>query len=316
MIRIAVVGAGIMGSNHARILQVLPGVQLTAVVDPDRTRGEALAKAFEMEYRPVVDDLDRMADAAVVATPSESHADVGIALLKLGLDVLIEKPLASTVEDADRLVQAAADFDRVVGVGHVERFNPAVLELDRVVVDPVHIELTRMGPFSPRITSDVILDLMIHDLDLALSIARSEVSSVQAIGRKVRTSSVDIATALLEFENGVTAAVTASRVGQTKVRLVQVTQRENYVVADLVRQDVTINRVDHSEFTSDAGTSYRQSGLVEIPFLENRGEPLALELRDFICAVRDRRAPHVTAEQARKALELVQRVRHIAAKGS
>jgi predicted dehydrogenase len=320
--RVAVIGAGIMGSNHARILQTTPDAEIVAIVDPDPLKAQALAKAYGAPgFSDAAGDADvravaAIADAVVVATPSHTHADVGVAFLRAGLDVLVEKPIASTVEHARRLVEAAEANDRILAIGHVERFNPAVLELNRLVVDPIHIELTRMGPFSPRITSDVVLDLMIHDLDLACSLAGSEVAAVQAMGRVVRTSELDVVTALLRFENGVTATVTASRIGQTKVRQIELTQRANYVLVDLVRQDVTIHRVDHSEFTSEVGTRYRQSGLVEIPFLENRGEPLALELADFLAAVRTRTPPRVSGTQGLRALQLAIHVRDLATAGS
>jgi predicted dehydrogenase len=176
----------------------------------------------------------------------------------------------------------------------------------------VHLELTRIGPFSPRVSTDVVLDLMIHDLDLALALTGSEVVAVEAIGRCVRTDSLDLATALLQFRNGVTATVTASRVAQAKVRSVELTQKDNFVVVDLVRQDLTIHRVTHNEFLSQGGARYRQNGLVEIPFLEHRGEPLALELGSFLESVTTRRPPRVTGEQGRRALELALRVRELA----
>jgi predicted dehydrogenase len=310
--RVAVVGAGIMGANHARVLHRLPGAQVTLVVDPDEDCGRALARSVDAEWAPDAGAVPELADAAVVATPTGSHADVGVGLLRAGVDLLVEKPIAVTLADATRLVEAAADGARVLAVGHVERFNPAVLELDRVVDDLVHLELTRIGPFSPRVSTDVVLDLMIHDLDLALTLAGAEVTEVHAIGRSVRTPTLDLATALLRFGNGVTAALTASRVAQSKVRTVELTQRDSFVAVDLVRQDLTVHRVTHNEFLSEGGARYRQTGLVEIPFLEQRGEPLALELTDFLECVATRRTPRVTGEQGRRALELALRVRDLA----
>jgi predicted dehydrogenase len=206
----------------------------------------------------------------------------------------------------------ARENDRVLMVGHVERFNPAVLQLDGIVQDPLHVELTRMGPFSPRVTADVVLDLMIHDLELALALAGSDVERIEGMGRRERSDSLDLATALLQFRNGVTATVTASRVGQTKIRRIELTQRANFVVLDLVRQDLTLHRVDHNEFLAEGGARYRQSGLIEIPFLEHRGEPLALELEHFLQCVADRRSPRVTGLQGRRALELALAVRRSA----
>jgi predicted dehydrogenase len=303
VIRVAVIGAGIMGAHHARVLHQLPSADLALVVDPDEARGKALAQAAGAQYSPDPGDAAELAEAVVVATPNATHAEIAVPLLEAGVDVLVEKPIAPTVADADRLIQAADYNGRILAVGHIERFNPAVLELDRHVEDLLHLELTRIGPFSPRITSDVVLDLMIHDLELALSLAGSEVERVEAVGRRARTDSLDVVTALLQFSNGVTASVTASRVGQTKIRQIELTQRANYVAVDLVRQDVTIHRVNHNEFLSEGGARYKQTGMIEIPFLEH-GEPLALELPDFLKRVKDRQAPRVPGVQGRRALEL------------
>jgi predicted dehydrogenase len=310
--RVALVGAGIMGTNHARVLQTLPGAEITLVVDHDGERGRALAKSVEAAYCADPRAVPDLAEAAVVASTSQTHADVGVPLLEAGVDLLVEKPVATTVEDAKRLIRAAEDNQRVLMVGHIERFNPAVLELDRQVQDLLHVELTRMGPFSPRVTADVVLDLMIHDLELALALAAAEVDRVAAFGRCVRTDSLDLATALLHFTNGVTATVTASRVGQTKIRHIELTQLANFVAVDLVRQDVTIHHVAHNEFVSEGGARYRQKGVIEIPFLEHRGEPLWLELGHFLDCVRTRTTPRVTGSQGLRALELAMRVRDLA----
>jgi predicted dehydrogenase len=311
--RVALVGAGIMGTNHARVLHTLPGAELTLVVDPDEARGRAVASSVGATYSPDARTVPGFADAAILATTSESHADIGVPLLEAGVDLLVEKPIATTVEAADRLIEAAEDNDRVLTVGHIERYNPAVLELDRQVQDLLHIELTRMGPFSPRVTADVVLDLMIHDLELALAISGAEVERAAAIGQCVRTDSLDLVTALLRFTNGVTATVTASRVGQTKIRHIELTQRANFVVVDLLRQDVTIHHVEHNEFVSAGGARYRQSGVIEIPFLEHRGEPLWLELGHFLECIATRGTPRVTGLQGRRALELALTVRDLAA---
>jgi predicted dehydrogenase len=310
--RVALVGAGIMGTNHARVLQTLPGAELTLVVDHDEERGRAVAKSVGAAYSADPRAVPDHAAAAVVASSSQTHADVGVPLLEAGVDLLVEKPVATTVDDANRLIAAAEDNERVLMVGHIERFNPAVLELDRQIQDLLHVELTRMGPFSPRVTADVVLDLMIHDLELALALAGAEVDGVAAFGRCVRTDSLDLATALLHFANGVTATVTASRVGQTKIRHIELTQLANFVVADLVRQDVTIHRVAHNEFLSEGGARYRQTGVIEIPFLEHRGEPLWLELGHFLDCVRNRTTPRVTGLHGRRALELAITVRDLA----
>lgn len=312
MTRVAVIGVGIMGTNHARVLSAMPECELVCVVDRDQERGTAAAKQTGASYCRDVADVIGLVDVAVLATPSDTHAQLGVQLLESGVDLLIEKPIASSREEAARLEEAARASGQIVMVGHIERFNPAFLELGRLVSEPVHLEFTRIGPFTPRVETDVVLDLMIHDLDLALALASSPIESVVANGQSIASDSLDLACALLTFSSGATATLTASRVAQMKVRQIQITQRENFVTVDLVRQDVTVHRLHHSEFLSDGGQMYRQSGLVEIPYLEHRGEPLALELRHFLQCVRERREPCVGSREGSVALDLAVTVRDLA----
>jgi len=304
VLRLAVVGAGIMGANHARVAMGLRDAEVAVVVDPDLERASSLASAVGARAaRSVVEVVDDF-DAAVVAVPNALHRPVVVELVEAGKHVLVEKPIAPTLDDAEAMVAAAERAGVVLMVGHIERFNPAVLGLDTIVSDIVHVDAARISPFSSRITDDVVLDLMIHDLDIALALVGSPVAEVSAVGRRVRSETIDIASALLLFDNGVTASLTASRVGQTKIREWRVTQRENFVVVDLVRQDVTISRVDHSEFLSADGPRYRQSGVVEIPFLERRGEPLQLELGEFVQCALAGDAPRVDGRAGIAALDL------------
>jgi predicted dehydrogenase len=303
MIRVAIVGAGVMGVNHARVMSTIRSAEVVAVVDPDNAKGRPLARSIGVPLRPL-DGLAEIADAAIVATPSETHADIGDQLLAEGLDLLIEKPLATTVTDASRLVAAARTNDRIVMVGHIERFNAAVLGLRDVVSDPLHIEFTRVGPYTPRVSSDVILDLMIHDLDLARMLARSPFVSMSAIGRSVHSRHIDLACALLRAESGLTVSLTASRAGQIKARQIEVTQRDSFVVADLLRQDIKVHRLSHNEYLSEGGSRYRESGVVEIPFLERTGEPLRAELEHFLDAVRRHGQPAVDSGDGLEALRL------------
>lgn len=307
-VRLAVVGSGIMGSNHARVAAGLTGVELTAVFDPDRERSEKLAAAFGATAASSVGELAGLVDAAVVATPTEFHAAIAHELLAAGVDVLVEKPIAPDVETAQRLSDAADDLGRVLMVGHVERFNPAILELDSLLDGVVHVDARRISAYSPRIRDDVVIDLMIHDLDLVSMIAGGAAAEVMSVVRAPRSESADIASALIAFESGVTASLTASRVGQNKIRTIDVTQADNYLVLDLLRQDVTVQRVQQSEYLSDHGRRYRQVGVVEVPFLEHRGEPLALELSHFAECVRTRSRPRVTGQDGIRALELALRV--------
>jgi predicted dehydrogenase len=307
-VRLAVIGSGIMGANHARVAAGLPDLALVAVLDPCRERSAKLAAAFGA--RAVVDlrELPGLVDAAVVATPTDLHVAVALELIDAGIDVLVEKPIACDVESAQRLVDAADAAGRVLMIGHVERYNPAVLELDTVLDDVVHIEARRISAYSPRIRDDVVRDLMIHDLDLVSMVAGGAPVEVMSVLRAPRSESPDIAAALLAFDSGVTASVMASRVGQNKIRQMDITQADSYVTIDLLRQDLSVQHVDQSEYLSDHGRRYRQVGVVELPFLQHRGEPLALELAHFAECVRTRARPRTTGPDAIRALDLALRV--------
>lgn len=301
-----------MGVNHARLLASNPAVELTCIADPDAERGRTAAAATGAEWVRDHRDLAGRVEAAVVAVPTPLHRAVAGALLDQGIAVLVEKPIASTVAEGEDLVEAARRAGVVFAVGHVERYNPAVLELDGIVTDPVHLEFRRLSPFTPRIEEGVIRDLMIHDLDLALALAGGDLAEVAAVAVRDRSASDDLASALLTFDNGVVATLTASRVGQEKIRHIDITQRDNYVHVDLIRQDVTIHRTASSEFVTTVGARYTQAGVVEIPYLRHRGEPLALELADFVTSVTSGESPRVTGEAGLRALAVAERVERAA----
>jgi predicted dehydrogenase len=309
VLKFAIVGAGVMGTNHARVARSVPGAQVAYVVDPDRSRAERVAAGCGAQATTDLADVLGRVDCAIVASPSSLHEQHGLALLGHGAHLLVEKPIATSREEALRLVDAAAHRDLVLQVGHVERFNPAVLELDRLSGGIVHVDAARIGPYSSRVEVGVVLDLMIHDLDIVLALTGGEPVAVSAIAQRPRSATEDLVSAIVEFDNGVSATLTASRIGQNKVRTLAITREKDYVNVDLLRQDVTIHRVDHSEYLSDEGTRYRQTGVVELPFLENRGEPLYLELSHFAAAVRDGAEPRVTGRDGLRALDLALRVR-------
>lgn len=308
MVRLAIVGAGVMGTNHARVASGLRDCEVTWVVDPDPQRAAAVAGAIGARPTSDVDDLLGTVDAAVLAVPTPQHTSLGCRLLGAGVSCLVEKPLAVDVAGADELIAAAASSGATLAVGHVERHNPAVLELDRILGELVHVSAERISVFSPRVADDVVLDLMIHDLDIVAALAGEAPSAIHAVGRRLRTDTHDLAVALLEFPSGVTASVTASRLGQQKIRQLSITQAEAFVNVDLVVPTITISRVDHAEFVDTGGTRYRQTGMVEIPYLENRGEPLALELEDFLRAVTEGTPPRVGGEDGRRAVVMAHEV--------
>ncbi|GIH13969.1 Gfo/Idh/MocA family protein [Rugosimonospora africana] len=315
MVNLAIFGAGIMGANHGRVARSMPQYTVTAICDPDLARAEAVAGPLQAVATTDFDEAIRDAEAVVLAAPSDMHGELGERILKSGRDLLVEKPIATTVADAERLVEAAAANDRILMVGHVERFNPAVVELRQLVDEPLSLEITRVGPFSSRNLADVVLDLMIHDVDLAMAIVGQNVVQQEAMARVVRSGDQDLACALLRFENGVIANITASRVSQNKIRRITLTQRENSVVADLLRQHVEVHRIEHSEYLDDGGVRYRQSGRVEIPFLSQHGEPLMHELSHFAECVTQRTDPLVSGADGLAALRICLDIRDSAVVG-
>jgi predicted dehydrogenase len=311
-LRVVVVGAGVMGANHARVARHLRHAQLVAVVDGDRSRAEAAALPVGAR---VYTDLDmalaeESVDLAVVAVPTDAHVDTVEKCFAAGAHVLVEKPIAASVADGARLVSRAADSGRVLAVGHVERFNAAVVELPRLLDDPIHVCATRISPYSPRVTDGVIQDLMIHDIDIVLSLAGPDASlaSVSGIARSTRGPTDDLAVANVMFDTGFTATFITSRIAQQKVRTIEITQRDSFVVADLVRQDVTVHRMSRHEYLSDDGVRYRQSSVVEVPFLDQRGEPLARELQDVVDAIVERRPPLVGGAEGIRAVGVADRI--------
>lgn len=307
MLELGLVGAGSMGANHGRVAMGLRDARLTAIADVDPDRGETLAQTVGASYCRDPADLVGKVDAVIIAAPTATHADLSCAFLDAGVHVLVEKPIASTAPEAETMISAARRSGRILMVGHVERFNPAVLELSRLVTDPVHVTTERISPFTPRIEEGVTLDLMIHDLDIVSSIAASELRSASAVSRDLHGSD-DLSVALLEFESGLTASVLASRLGQDKVRTITITEPDRVIRADLIRQSVTIHRLGEVD-QAEGGAGYLQRGIVEIPFLRSRGEPLLLQLGHFIDCILNEEGPLVDGDAGLRAITLVEQVR-------
>jgi len=300
-LRVAVIGVGALGKHHARILASLPGVSLAAVVDINRARAEEIAAAHGT--RPVFDagQLDGQIDAVTIAVPTELHARIARPFLEAGIPALVEKPIARTIEEADAMIAAAAGRGAVLAVGHTERFNPAVAAARRVLVDPRFIEVHRLGAFPERsLDIDVVFDLMIHDLDIALSLVPSEVETIEAVGVPVLTGRVDIANARLRFANGCIANITASRISRDRVRKIRFFQPSAYVSIDYAAQKLEVWRLVKG--TGPMPTI--EGGEVDVPV----EEPLKRELEDFVQAVTTHRPPLVTGEQGRRALALAQQI--------
>jgi len=299
-VRVAVVGAGEFGRNHARVYRELEGAELVAIVDRDATRAEKAAAEFGGQALSDIEALRGRVDAVSLAVPTVSHAETGVRLLEMGIDVLVEKPMAVSLAEADTLLAAAERGSRILQVGHVERFNPALLATEPVINRPLFFEVHRLGVFTPRsLDVEVIYDLMIHDLDILLSIVREPVIAVAAVGIPVLTDKVDIAHARLEFAGGAVANVTASRVSTERVRKMRFFQQHEYISLDYARRDALRVRVarpgPQPEFAFEK--------LAAEPV-----EPLRAELLDFLGAVATRRAPRVPGAAGRDALALAVRV--------
>lgn len=295
-LRAAVVGAGAFGRNHARAIASLPGVRLVGVLDQDISKASALASDYGAETFSDLAALAGQADCAIIATPTVTHEEIASKLMSTGLDVLVEKPIATSSEQGWRLVQVAERFGRVLQVGHLERFNPAVAALNDVLTLPIFFEVHRLSVFTPRsLDIDVVLDLMIHDLDIILSLTRTMPTEVRAAGISVLSPKVDIANVRLAFESGCIANLTASRVSTEKVRKLRVFQPGEYISIDYGRQDAVRLAVRGSEI------DYRPLPVVA-------GEPLRLELEAFFAAVRARSRPVVTGAAATEALALAESI--------
>jgi predicted dehydrogenase len=297
-IRVGVVGVGALGQHHARVYASLPDAELIGVVDAIPGRAEEIARPLGTKVFSSYQDLFGKVDAVSIATPTILHAEIGERLLKEGIHVLVEKPIAHTLEDADRLIRAAEANGRVLQVGHLERFNPAVVELRKIVRRPRFFEAHRMGLFSPRsLDIDVILDLMIHDLDIICLLVPSPVSYVSAVGIAILTNRIDIANARIHFEDGCVANVTASRVSMEKIRKLRLFQKQEYISLDYTRQDVAVFSLKHKP-----GSPIPE--IVNQQLAPEKKEPLQLELISFLNAARGKGPVECSGEEGRKALAL------------
>ena len=298
--RVAVTGCGEFGRNHARVYREMDSADLTGVFDTDPTRAAAFAQEFNTRAFSSLEAMQAHVDAASVAVPTVAHAEVGCRLMELGVDVLVEKPMAKDLADADALLAAAKKYSRILQVGHVERFNPAVLAVEPILNRPLFFEVHRLGVFTPRsLDVDVIYDLMIHDLDILLALVGEPVTEVKAVGIPVLSNKVDIAHARLEFAGGAVANVTASRVSTERVRKMRFFQQHEYISLDYARRDALRIGVKKPGPEPEFAFEKLPSGGVE---------PLRAELEAFLEAVRTRKPPKTNGTAGRAALELATRV--------
>jgi predicted dehydrogenase len=300
-LRAGVVGVGHLGRHHARILAELDGVTLVGVADINQPRANEIAGTHRTRaFASAASLLDEI-DMVSIAVPTEVHAEVAIPFLERGIAVLVEKPLARSVEEADRMIVAARASGATLAVGHTERFNPAVAASWHAIKDPRFIEVHRLGTFPERsLDIDVVFDLMIHDLDIVLAAVQSEVVSLEAVGVPVLTGRVDIANARLRFASGCVANITASRISRDRVRKIRFFQQDAYVSIDYGTQEAEMYRlIRHTDRRPSI-----EGGKLEVV----SGEPLKIELADFAAAARSGGRPRVGADDGRRAVELAQRI--------
>lgn len=303
-LRAAVIGVGYLGRFHAQKYRDCAGVELVGVADTDAAR--AAEVATEVGCRPFTDYHELLAgsDLVSIAVPTRAHFPVARDCLKAGCHILLEKPVTQTVAEVDELIELADHKGLVFQVGHLERFNPAVQALKGILCQPLFIESHRLAPFKPRGTDvNVVLDLMIHDIDILLSLVRHPLKSINAVGIPVLSSEVDIANARLQFANGCVANVTASRASREPMRRIRIFQRDAYIAIDYQKQNIEIYR--------------KQSGSTQIPGLPDvmverhsfdRGDPLRDEISAFVAAVRTGGAPLVSGLDGKRALEVAMQI--------
>ena len=299
-LKLGVAGVGVMGRNHARVAADMREFDLTSVFDPDGVTADGVAGAYEAT---AYTDLDAFAasgiDAAVVATPNRFHADTAVALLERGIHVLVEKPIAPTVEEAQRIIDAARANNRVLMIGHVERFNPAVETVKRAIADDeiISIQITRVGPFPPRMGEvGVVIDLAVHDIDIIRHLTGAEMSDVQSLLGHTHASREDSALLQFRMDNGVIAHITTNWVTPYKTRILQVATKSRFVVADLITRQVT------EYFGQQPDGSYSTRMLNSWP-----NEPLKKELEAFASAIASGQTPAVTGEDGLRNLEVALR---------
>lgn len=291
-LRAGVAGAGAMGRNHARVFSLLQDVELVAIYDRDKAQAEAVAAEFGAR---AVDSLDAFAeavDAATVAVPTIAHREVGCHLMEQGVHVLMEKPIADSLEDARALIETSHRCERILQIGHIERFNPVMQELEDRLTEPRFIEAHRLSPFPNRsIDIGVVLDLMIHDLEIILHLVKSPVQSVDAVGVPVMTSREDIANARIRFENGCVANVTSSRISPERMRKIRVFQSDCYLSLDYQEQSAEMYRMGGN-------------GIEKVEVNVEKDEPLKRELAAFVQCACAGSTPAVSGQQGAAALDL------------
>ncbi len=295
-LRVGVIGVGYLGQHHARVFSGLEGVELVGVADLDSRKAAEIAKAYGCRSFRGHTELIGICDALSIVTPTTMHHAIAIDCLNSGRDLFIEKPITESLDEAREIIEAAEKKNLILQVGHLERYNPGILAAMDMIKEPKFIEAERLSPFLGRaLDVDVTLDLMIHDIDIVLSIVGSKVKEIRAAGDRVLTDRLDAAKAWLEFENGCQALLTASRLAPDKLRRLKIHQEDSYISVDYQSQEV------RRYFREAAGISF------DVVKPENK-EPLKEELADFVSCVQKRKRPMVSGKEAMDALEVVLKI--------
>ncbi len=305
-LRAAVIGAGRLGTLHARKYAAIPGIKLAHIVDIDRDR--AASVAAEVGATPLTDyrALSGVVDLATVASPGVTHHEIASAMLSSGIDLLLEKPMAATLAEARQLAQLASASGRILQIGHLERFNPAVVRLHSLVKNPRFVECHRLAPFTERGTDvDVVLDLMVHDLDVIMSVAPSELASLEAVGVAILTDRIDLANARIRFKSGLIANLVTSRVSARRERKIRFFQPDAYISVDYEARRIQIYR----KSPPAPGSNFPTISAEQIDLAES--DPLADEVNSFVEAVRTRATPAVSAEDGLRVMELTERIKEV-----
>lgn len=302
MLKVGVIGVGSLGRHHARIMASTPGVRLLGVVDINRENGRKIAEEYGTEHFLDHRELIEMVDCVSVAAPTVDHYTVCMDYLTAGKHVLVEKPIASTVEEGEEMVRQAKAKGVVFQVGHLERFNPAFTAVKDLISEPKFFEAHRLGIFVPRsLDIDVVMDLMVHDIDMVLSLVKSPIRDIRAVGIPILTNRVDIANVRLEFDNGVVANLTASRVSSEKVRKMRFFQLNDYVSMDFGNQTVNVFSLQ------PADTSFGKE-IISRNIIVEKGEPLRLEIQAFLDCVKNGTEPSCRGEDGLAALAVAKKI--------
>ncbi|MBN2430392.1 MAG: Gfo/Idh/MocA family oxidoreductase [Acidobacteria bacterium] len=302
MLKAGVVGVGSLGQHHARIFASLSDVKLVGISDSNQERGEEIARRYKTDYFPALESLIEAVDCASVAVPTIDHHRVCAAFLDAGRHVLVEKPIAASPAEARDLITRARRNGRVLQVGHLERCNPAFLAVQRFITTPKFFETHRLGIFVPRsLDIDVVMDLMIHDLDLVLSLSKAEIRDIRAVGIPILTDKIDIANVRLEFESGEVANLTASRVSSEKVRKFRFFQPNDYISLDFRNQSANV----YSLCTAD--TEFGKE-IISRNIVVESGEPLRNEIESFVTSITQDTPVVCTGEDGLRALEVAHRI--------